>query len=47
MLGFSEDKLIEQPAIELFQSFDWDYINRFDEFETSNQMQTSQRDVST
>jgi len=31
--GYNEDILIEQPAIELFQSFDWNFINCFDEFD--------------
>jgi hypothetical protein len=38
---YGENILVEQPAIELFQSFNWDFINCFDEFETSH------RDVST
>jgi hypothetical protein len=33
MTGFNEQILVEQPAIELFQSFDWDFINCFDEFD--------------
>jgi type I restriction enzyme R subunit len=32
--GYNEDILIEQPAIELFRSFDWDFINCFDEFDS-------------
>jgi type I restriction enzyme R subunit len=31
--GYNEDILIEQPAIELFQSFDWDFVNCFEEFD--------------
>ena len=31
--GYNEDILIEQPAIEFFKSFDWNFINCFDEFD--------------
>ena len=31
MLNYSEDSLIEQPAIEIFKSLGYSYLNCFDE----------------
>ncbi len=35
MIEYSENSLIEQPAIELFKAFGWQTANCFHEFEQS------------